>query len=329
MSTTSLQLRVTGVAIVALVAACRQDDTDVQSSRAEAGIDVGSAEVGAPETGSMEVGAPADAAPADAAPAEGGKPLPVCAVDPAAPMSSRDPPRRTLPWTWAPAVTAGVPAAADAGAVPAPPQACTSSNGGPRNPGGAVHCLGLATVQGSGTNVALAFPGGSALRWNATVVPTPVSPPAVNDGATVWVDYAQEMPVVCPFCGTRQHAAVQIREREGGKVLWIGGEGHLGADLSDELARELFGVTARAQPICTSSFDVGCFHVERTTFDHVLPTTPEQTLHHAKLEHVTTPNGAYDVVWAASDGTSTYQQPCADGPAVASDSGFAVSRTSR
>jgi hypothetical protein len=119
-----------------------------------------------------------------------------------------------------------------------------------------------------------------------------------------------------------------LREREGGRLLWIARQGQRADDPDEALVREIFGVGAREQAVCQQSFEAGCYMVERTVLDHVLATTPEQTLRHARLERVTTPNGAWEVVWATTRDVGKGISQCSDGPAVAHDSGFAASRLS-
>jgi hypothetical protein len=257
-----------------------------------------------------------------------GSPSQICADDPAAPKSTWNPPRRTFTWAWVPAVGAPGPGPVDGGAAGTTLSPCTA-NGRPTDPGVAVRCRGVAAVRGSGKDVALAFIDGNVLRWDTSGVPTPVRPPAVAAGAMVWVEYLHQMPIVCPFCGAYRHDELQIREREGGKLLWIAREGQVLDDLDEALVRELFGVGARERVQCQQAIDdAGCYTVERTVLDHVLATTPEQTLRHAQLEHVTTPGGAWEVVWAATRDVGKRINQCQDGPGVAHDTGFAASRTS-
>jgi hypothetical protein len=233
--------------------------------------------------------------------------------DPGAPISTWDTPRRMLPWDLSVLGTAS-----DAGL---PTSGCARSGNFD-----SVSCQGVATAQGTGGTLTLVFGDSSTLMWDPALVANPVAPPNVADGGSVWVEYSKVVGVVCPNCGTYWNAKLQIRTQQGGELLWVGQEGHTLSDVSDALVNELFGVSARSQLTCALSYTAACSNVQRSLFDHVLETTPEQLVHHAALQRVTAPNGAFDVVWALSQENSTHNPSCLDGPAVASDTGFAASR---
>lgn len=238
-----------------------------------------------------------------------------CPVDPVAPKSTGDRARPVLPWVWEPAG-----GGADGGSGSAGGCITMKSNGPP------LRCRGMAAVSGSPAAPALVFGGAGRLRWDASRVAAAVPPPAVATGAQVWVEYSEDIIWVCPFCGSYQLHALQVRESEGGKILWMGREGQKLGDLAEGEVRELFGVSARVQPVCQQRFFAGCYDVQRTVLDHVLATTPEQTVRHAKLTRVTTPGGTWEVVWAATQDLAQRDPRCADGPDPANDSGFAASR---
>jgi hypothetical protein len=269
-----------------------------------------------------------DSGQPDAAPA-------TCVPDPLAPQSTWGPPRATMPWKWVPVPrVVPVPPEGDAGAVADAGVEVGAAEAGAFLPCGLIgngfgmeECSGQVSVRRSGTELVLVFPDGSALHWYATNAPNPVSPPALADGDSPWVRYFGEVRPVCPYCGLYSNRTLEIRARENGPLLWVGREGHTLQDVAEPLIHELFGVPARQQPGCTSAFQTFCFDVTRQTFDHVLETKPPRLLRHAMLERVVSPGGTYDVVWAASTDASK-RGNCADGPAVASDTGFAASRVS-
>jgi hypothetical protein len=186
-------------------------------------------------------------------------------------------------------------------------------------------CPGPATVRKEGTTLGLVFDDGSGLTYDPTLVDSPVAPPQVANGDTVWMQYSRNL-VMVPYGGSYLNAELQIRKEQAGELLWVGRQGSKLEDVSDTLVAELFGVTARQELVCSSSFSADCYDVRRDVFDHVLETTPEQRLHHATLERVTTPKGSYEVVWAHSEESATRRPLCYDGAEAASDTGFAVSR---
>jgi hypothetical protein len=174
--------------------------------------------------------------------------------------------------------------------------------------------------------LSLQFADGSTLTWDPTLVAVAVAAPNINDGRSVWVEYSKAVGIIM-YGGEYWNATLQIRLKQGGQLLWIGQEGVTLSDMSDALANELFGVSVRTQQNCqTATYAAGCYTVQRTLFDHVLETSPEQKVQHATEQTITTPNGNYDVVWALGKENISPTPQCMDGPNVASDTGFAVSR---
>jgi hypothetical protein len=174
----------------------------------------------------------------------------------------------------------------------------------------------------------LLFDDDSILRWDPTGVAMPVAPPAVADLQSVWVAYSRRRTPVCPVCGTYDFASLDIRDRQGGQILWIAREGDTLADIDPALENELFGVSVTTEPVCQVNGVAGCFEVRRRVFDHVIETVPAQIVHHATKHSVVTPGGKYEVFWALSEDHGTRIPQCNDGAAVASDTGFAASRIS-
>ena len=148
------------------------------------------------------------------------------------------------------------------------------------------------------------------------------------DGQKVWADFSRSTREVCPVCGSYQTTELQIRTAVDGILLWIGREGVALDDLSPELVQELFGVGVHERVSCQTAVAAGCYSAQRLVFDHVLETTPEQVIPAASLRHVNSARGEYDVLWAHSTNYDVGRDPgCYDGPALASDTGFAASRT--
>ena len=231
-----------------------------------------------------------------------------------------------VPWV----VTTG----GDAGAAVAPGDAGVGS-GCTRVPvtgtfaaahGSDVRCGGSASVRRAGADFALVFADGSVLAWDQPGGAPAVSVPGLADGDSAWVDFSRLTTVVCPFCGSYPTTALEVRGSAGGPLLWIGREGPTLDDINADLVSELFGVGVHEEPACQESFSAGCFNVTRQRLDHVIETTPAQVVHAGGLSLITTPKGEYDVLWAHSSEQSVFQTNCADGPGVATDTGFAASR---
>lgn len=237
---------------------------------------------------------------------------------PAGPRVTSDEPRRTIPWILTAAAGGAAGGASGSGAGGAGSGCAVDSSE-------SAVCNGPAQVAAEGAALRLIFADGSTLRWDTSQVPTAVAPPALQDGATAWVDYANKYGLVCPFCGSWRDAHMVIRPAAGADPIWVAREGNRQGDIDDALSMQLFGVPFSTQAACTFSYPADCFRVTRTTFDHVLATSPPQTLRHGELARVTTPKGTYDVVWAASTETSTIDQNCADGGTPSADTAFAAS----
>jgi hypothetical protein len=239
-----------------------------------------------------------------------------CPSSPPGATSTLEMPRRTVSWTVVAAAAGG---GAGDGGIPA--SGCDDDQRNWR-----IHCRGTARVRTAGAEPELVLGDGSVLRWASAMAAVPVAPPRVAAGDSVWVEYRRVVQSVCPFCGSFTNTEMVLRRNETGEVLWIARDGHRQQDIDVALAQELFGVSFRAQAACNWSFTAGCFTAQRTQHDHVLLTTPERLLPHGRLERVSTPKGAYEVVWAHSTETNGAVPGCADGPGPASDTAFAASR---
>jgi hypothetical protein len=191
-----------------------------------------------------------------------------------------------------------------------------------------VTCQGTASVLSNTGPLELAFDDSSILSWDTTGIINPVQAPVLNGLGSVWVDYSYSANSACgpPACATFTRTELYLRDREGGSLLWVGREGDQADDVSDALVSELFGVVATRQPFCQFEFTAECQDTIRTLFNHVLQTTPAQVLQHARIEHVVTPNGQYQVVWAYSQETHTPVYGYCEAVHLPHDRGFAASR---
>jgi hypothetical protein len=187
-------------------------------------------------------------------------------------------------------------------------------------------CQGSAWLRSQATGPVVTFDDGSELVWDpagALVLP----PYLVQaSGDRVWVVFQSKSVVVCPFCGAYETATLEIRDGAGGRVRFLAQQGAVLPNLRDDQIIDIFGVPAVARAKCSFPGSAGCWTFQRNQFDHALATTPEQLIPHAETTAVTSPKGIYSVFWAGSTETNLMQRDqCADGPGVATDTGFAAS----
>ncbi len=335
----SLRFVTTAFACFTLVScASKNNDSPEHPGTADAATDSNPPDAARPASSHSDASQTKDASPL---------PGPVC-KDPG-PTTTGSIGRRVLPWTLLFGADAGT-TAPDAGAAPgtvasdagaeagqmsgsdsgrtsAPEASCKlsklTSTGGTD-----VQCRGWAVTRRTESDLELVFADGSTLRWDPAVVAVHIAAPDVRDRDSVWVDYEQRVVAICPFCGSRYSNDLQIRRDQEGQILWMGREGSHDSDVDGSLVSQLFGVAVHTNFACSASGLGGaCFTTDRRAYDHVLATDPEQTIEHAKLGHVVTPGGAYDVFWTHTMDTPHNVTNCFDGPEPSEDNTFAVSRT--
>jgi hypothetical protein len=272
---------------------------------------------------------PSDGAPLDGASCTGGAPLAsLLAAGSIGPLSTLDSPRPGFGWTFVGPNAGDAGTATDAG-VPAP--GATDAGGGPARcesvpgtyqPG--VSCRGGAQLQSRTTGPVVAFDDESELAWTGELPHS--AQPYVQQaaGEPVWVDYEMRFTVVCPSCGAYATQTLEIRDSEGGKVRLYIQSGVVLPNLPDAQVTDLFGAPASALPACSFHAVGGsCTTFDRTQYDHLLATTPAQTIPDASWSEVDSPNGKYEVFWASSTETNFQASPnCQDGPGTATDTGF-------
>jgi hypothetical protein len=256
-----------------------------------------------------------------------------CSAPTMGPLSTSDAPR---PFGWtlrgapADAGSAGVTgvagnAGADGGTSPALCRTVPAAY-----PGTA--CTGIASLQSTASGPVIVFGDGSELVWDGTLpsVLEPYVRQASGGGDVVWVDYEKKITVVCPFCGAYTTQTLQIREgQSSGKVRFYDQQGAVLPNLTNVQVTDIFGVTATATPSCTFPAYAGCYSYLRSEFDQHLATSPPQTILDATLTEVTAPNGTFQVIWASSAESYAQREPtCAEGPDVASDTGFVAALVS-
>jgi hypothetical protein len=273
--------------------------------------------------------APVDGAPVDGASCTGGAPAAsLVAAGSIGPLTTQDSPRPGFGWTFlgpnagdaGTETDAGVPApgATDAGGGPARCQAVP----GTYQPG--VSCRGDARLQSRTTGPVVAFDDEFELAWSGELPAS--AQPYVQQAAgdPVWVDYEMRWTSVCPFCGAYATRTLEIRDSEGGKVRFYSQSGVVLPNLTNAKVTDLFGATASAVPDCSfHAVGASCTTFDRTQYDHLLATTPAQTIPDADWTEVDSPDGTYEVFWASSTETNFRASPnCEDGPGTATDTGF-------
>jgi hypothetical protein len=247
------------------------------------------------------------------------------------PVSTMGSPRPGFGWTFAGPNASDAGTASDAGvadgAAPdgSAPARCQSVPA-PYQPG--ISCRGGARLESRTTGPSIAFDDGSELVWNGELRPAAQPYAQQATGDPVWVDYEQRWTVVCPVCGAYSTQTLEIRDAEGGRVRFFVQHGPVLPNLMDAQVIGIFGATASAVPACTFHTVGGtCTTFDRTQYDHVLATTPAQTILDADWTEVDSPNGRYEVFWASSTEANFQPIPnCYDGPATATDTGFVATR---
>ena len=209
-------------------------------------------------------------------------------------------------------------AAADAGL-----SSCTSlrSNDGQTR----TSCSGTPQVSGSPDAPRLIFDDGSELDYNSKLAPT-LTIPALGSGK-VRVRYEWNQTPDCPYCGSRSDAWVEIRTADGSQLLFAGSDSDFGGMTNGSTLNEVLGATPVAEAGCSYSTTWDCYFLDRSEFNHVVPTTPPIRLPHAQVTRVTSPSGAaYDVMISLSSDVIRPNPNCADGREVSADSTYLVSR---
>ena len=243
--------------------------------------------------------------------------------NPGGPLATTGRPRPTFPWTLtSPNPDGGFSSSATTSGCHAVPGAYEAD----------ISCSGPATLRSGSAGPTLAWADGAQLTWDPTGLPPEFTPPIMAGAADqqVWAQMTRHSVVVCPFCGGYETRTMDIRESEGGKVLFMAREGVRLDDLTAGQAQDVFGAGATAVATCSFQAEAGCSVFRRTNLDHVLDTIPAQAIPHAVPTRVITSNGSFEVIWHASTDTAVgYLHNCEDGAGIANDTGFLASRVSR
>ena len=153
----------------------------------------------------------------------------------------------------------------------------------------------------SGTNIA--WDDGSTMLWIAG--PSDPAPVATTQPLRVWVEMKRQTDHSVPECaGVTQGGSIQIRDDGPTGVLrFMARTGFLLDDPTADELTDLFGVEVDAETTCT--FDVtaepgtACTSTRETVHDHLVHTTPPQTVPAGTTVQIDTPKGAFGVFWAS------------------------------
>lgn len=202
-----------------------------------------------------------------------------------------------LPWTPVSAALArGGASGQDAGASSC--QSRPSGFGAASN----VSCIGPARLSATGGGTAgagganISFDDGTVLQWRSG---DPALHPPVTYGdpdKIVAIDFENRWQQISTSCDGPTET-VDIRDAADGSILYMEREAH--ADPTPDELIALFGVAADSVTACAFDSTDCCATTHQTVSDHVLQTTPPQTIPHDKTIMVTSPKGTFSVRWFA------------------------------
>jgi hypothetical protein len=212
------------------------------------------------------------------------------------PLLCSDSPRRAIFWDYV-----GSPSAKQATTIPA--SGCRERAPGSTDFQGGTDCQGSAQVRIVNGIPTLTFVDGSTLSYSIEGASKPITPPVLADATMVWVSYQILQIHPSNLSPTSLYGQMQIRQNAGGPLLWLGKQGNSSVSGDDTLISELLGTVATAASHCDFDFNQLCWTVNRTLYNHVLPTMPVQTIPHAQNTQVTTSTGKFEVFWVESKDT--------------------------
>ncbi|MFL5308130.1 MAG: hypothetical protein ACJ8F1_23145 [Polyangia bacterium] len=189
-------------------------------------------------------------------------------------------------------------------------------------------CAGPAWLQADTGKPTIAWDDGAQLVWAATGGNPGVSPPAVAaNGQRVWASFSETFHIICAFCGATDTILIEVRESQGGKLLFLAQRGRNLPEPTGDQVLALFGVDADTRAVCSSAGIDNCMPVVWTQNDHLLRTTPAQVIPWGTPTTVGAPNGRFDVIWYSSSERQTGPAyDCTDSGATGPFMGFVASR---
>ena len=248
--------------------------------------------------------------------------------------------RRTVAWTFLAGVADAGVLVVDAGTADddTAPSRCVASGSAATAGLANYTCRGGAWLRSGAAGPVVSFDDGSTLTWDSVTwdsliwgsssQPAPAPYVTQAGGDRVWVSYRTATTVICPFCGAYTNTWLEIRDRSStGTVRHYAQEGNrLESPLG--IAMAMFGVAVTENELCQFHHD-GCMSFARSVFDHWVATAPVQLIPFATPTLVTSPNGTYDVLWAAtSESGVTYNGCPPDSPSISNDDAFVGTRRS-
>jgi len=204
-----------------------------------------------------------------------------------------------------------VPTARVPGAADRPPSGtgCDWIDGGYAYYAQSLHCSGLASVAQTADDGELTatFEGGAVARFSMPGAVLPAS-------GELQLDLALNTRKSNPYGGLLRSTSSVARDASG-LVVW------LVAATADEQLAELVGAPIQAVASCRTRFDdcLGVF--DRTVFDQVVHTTPEQRIVAGEPTLIDTPNGAYLISWYSAELEQVEEHLCSDADFPRSGSG--------
>jgi hypothetical protein len=101
---------------------------------------------------------------------------------------------------------------------------------------------------------------------------------------------------------------VVFGSRRAGHLIWLVGD-------SSAALEQSLGAPVEAVESCTATYHEPCAgRVERTVYDHIVKSTPEQRIPAGEPALVNTPNGTYLITWYSETRRVLSAESCEDGP---------------
>lgn len=201
-----------------------------------------------------------------------------------------------------------------------------------------VSCSGAASLQGLTDGVggaggaAVVWDDGSKLIWGPPDLTDGTIPPPIAPGAAdqrVWAEMKRyTVAAADSMCGATDVQTMDLRDSAGGNILFMALQTPGLPELTDADLLPLFGVGANTVPSCSYQTIEGCTSRTETLNDHVLQTSPPQTVHYGQPAQVTTPNGSFSVIWySRSEQTVAPVTACTCSAVAGQTVAFAAART--
>lgn len=201
---------------------------------------------------------------------------------------------------------------------------CTARTG--NNPG---TCEGFAEVTVGEGGPVLVLGDGSTFSWRLDDIDAGV----LAEQSIVWLEYAQDWWLICPYCGTVPWSTLSIRDASDGATTFVhfdfNYESHVRNVDGDIEARmtEILGANVESVPGCTLPSQADC-HVGVTTthYDLIVDGSPEASVDTGEVTQLTTPEGTFDVYSYLYRQSGTHDGRCQDGRGLATGGSVLIIR---